>query len=49
MYRSYVKKKESDREVLAMSNRLKKLKKDIEKGEKSIQRIRDQQDSFRWI
>lgn len=47
MFRSYIKKKESDREVLVMSNRLRKLKKDIEKEEKSIKRIRDQQDSFR--
>ena len=47
MYKSLVKRQESDREVQAMRNRLNKLRHDIERSEKHIKINTYKRDSFR--
>ena len=47
MYKSFVKRQESDKEVQAMRNRLNKLKHDIQKSEKHIKINAYKRDSFR--
>lgn len=47
MYKSFIKRQESDRKLQSMCNRLGKLKKDIEKTEKNIQAQEQKHSSHR--